>query len=50
MVSDDFMKEYLWVIMLVVLLLIAFIVYALNKNIDPEEADDESKENTHEEQ
>lgn len=45
MVSDEFMKEYLWVVVLAVLLLTAFIGYALNKNIDPNEVDNEEEEN-----
>lgn len=45
MVSDEFMKEYLWVVVLVILLLTCFIGYALNKNIDPNEVDNEEEEN-----
>lgn len=45
MVSDEFMKEYLWVVVLAILLLTAFIGYALNKNIDPNEVDNEEEEN-----
>lgn len=50
--NESFIENYLWIIVLVILLFTAFVGYTLNKNIDPDEIDeeeeDEFKENTHE--
>jgi hypothetical protein len=44
MVSDDFMHDYLWILVIVVLLFTAFIGGILNKNIDPNEIEDDEEE------
>lgn len=41
--SDEFMKENMWIIVLVVLLFVAFVGYGLNKNIDPSECEDDQE-------
>lgn len=37
METDNFMKDNLWIMLIVVLLFTAFVAYVLNKNNDPEE-------------
>jgi uncharacterized membrane protein len=45
MISDTFMHDYSWILMGVIIVFTAFIGYILNKNIDPDEIDQDDEEN-----
>ncbi len=43
MVSDEFMHDYFWIVIMVVLLFTAFVGGILNKNIDPNEIEEDDE-------
>jgi hypothetical protein len=48
--STDFVKDYLWVGILIIVGFTAYVAYLLNQNIDPSDAeeDDDLNQDTHE--
>lgn len=42
--SDAFIKDYMWILIVLVLIFTVFIGYTLNKNIDPSEIEEEEDE------
>ena len=44
MISDSFMQDNLWIMVMVVLLFTAFVGGILNKNIDPNEIEEDEEE------